>query len=91
MSTGHGPLQKRATVPEPRHSSWKHCLKVALRESHNGPLLTRVHAAEAALFLRWQELQADQTERQERADMLAACDQLLALKVHKLNWPALHG
>ena len=68
-------------------SSWRDAYKRVLNESHNGNLTDAVHAAEAALFLRSQELdgQGDDTEREE---MQAASADLLAIKVHKLGWPS---
>jgi hypothetical protein len=58
-----------------------------LNESDNSNLAEAIHAAEAALFLRSQELdgQGDQAEREE---IKAASADLLAIKVHKLGWPA---
>jgi hypothetical protein len=91
VSSGGGSIQRRAAFPEPRPPSWKNCLEDARRETHPHPLLARVHAAETALYSRWQELQADRTDLDERSEMRKASDELLGIKVHKLGWPALHG
>jgi hypothetical protein len=68
-------------------STWKDAYKKVLYESHNGNLTKAVHAAEAAIFLRSQELdgQGDDAEREE---IKAASADLLAVKVLKLGWPA---
>jgi hypothetical protein len=66
--------------------NWRDAYKKVLNESHNGHLTAALHAAEAAIFLRSQELdgQGDDAEREE---MSAASADLLAIKVHKLGWP----
>jgi hypothetical protein len=60
---------------------------LVLNETHNGNSTEAVQAAEAAIFLRSQELdgQGDETEREE---MKAASADLLTIKVHKVGWPA---
>jgi hypothetical protein len=66
--------------------NWRDAYKEVLNESPNGHLIAALHAAEAAIFLRSQELdgQGDDAEREE---MRAASADLLAIKVHKLGWP----
>jgi hypothetical protein len=66
-------------------NTWRHAYRKVLNESHNGNLTKAVYAAEAAIFLRLQELDGDDNEREE---MKAASADLLAIKVHKLGWPA---
>jgi hypothetical protein len=67
--------------------SWREAYNKVLIESHNGNLTEVVHAAEAAIFLRSQELdgQGDDTEREEIKE---ASDALLVVKVFELGWPA---
>jgi hypothetical protein len=50
-------------------------------------LLTLVHATEAALFLRWQEIDDLPAYCYERAAMETATRDLLAIKIRKLGWP----
>jgi hypothetical protein len=69
-------------------STWRDAYKKVWHESHNGNLTAVVHAAEAAIFLRSLELNR-QGDDAEREDMKAASADLLAIKVHKLGWPAL--
>lgn len=63
-------------------STWREAYKKVLNESHNGNLIKAIYAAEAAIFLRLQELEGDEAEREE---MKAASADLLAIKVHKLG------
>jgi hypothetical protein len=68
--------------------SWKRQIQKALRENDPEKLVHFVYATENALFFRWQELDA-KFDKQERAAMRSAADNLLAIKVHKLGWPGI--
>jgi hypothetical protein len=70
-----------------RSPSWNLCLEQALRESDRETLLPLIHATEAALYLRWEQVGSDPAHTQERAAMEAAAGDLLAIKIHKLGWP----
>lgn len=70
--------------------SWKRQIQKALRENEPEKLSDLVHAAESALFVRWQEL-CENDSPEERASMQAAADNLLAIKIHKLGWPNPRG
>lgn len=66
---------------------WKRQVERAMRELDPGSVTARVHAAEEALFLRWQELGNSAPNTEERRAMAAGADDLLAIKIHKLKWP----
>jgi hypothetical protein len=70
--------------------SWKRQIQKALRENEPEKLSDLVHAAEGALFVRWQELR-EKDSPEERASMQAAADNLLAIKIYKLGWPNPRG
>jgi hypothetical protein len=69
--------------------SWKAEYEKTIWESDNEKLLPCIHATEAALFLRWQELGNDSMAKEERAAMNAAAADLLNVKLHRLAWPGL--
>jgi hypothetical protein len=84
--------QQSLTLPSvPRKSvenpSWKAAYEKTRWESGTEKLLTLLHATEAALFLRWQELEDVPEHREERDEMESAAKDLLAVKIHKLGWP----
>jgi hypothetical protein len=68
---------------------WKRQVERAVRELDPGSITARVHAAEEALFLRWQELgnSARGSVSEEWCAMAAGADELLSIKIHKLKWP----
>jgi hypothetical protein len=70
--------------------SWKRQIQKALRENESEKLSDLVHAAEGALFVRWQELRENEG-LEERVSMQAAADNLLAIKIHRLGWPNPRG
>ena len=78
LSVSVGPITGR---------SWQRFIQKALREHDPDKLLQYVHASEMAMFFRWQEL-GKNIEPGEMASMQAAIDNLLAIKIHKLGWPA---
>ena len=69
--------------------SWKAEYEKTVWESDQEKLLPCIHATEAALFLRWQELGNHSAAKEERAAMNAAAADLLAIKLHRLGWPGL--
>ena len=69
--------------------SWKAEYEKTIWESDGEKLLLCIHATEAALFLRWQELGDDSMATEERAAMNAAASDLLAITLHRLGWPGL--
>jgi predicted glycosyl hydrolase (DUF1957 family) len=77
------------SVRSVRTSSWKAEYEKTIWETDNDKLLPCIHATEAALFHRWQELSDDSMAQEERAAMNAAAADLLAIKLHKLGWPGL--
>jgi hypothetical protein len=58
-----------------------------MREPDVARLTARVHAAEAAIFVRWQELGEGARGNSEWNAMNAATEELLSIKIHKLKWP----
>jgi hypothetical protein len=66
---------------------WKIAYEKAVWESDTKKLLTEIHSTEEALFHRWQEIADDATHAKERAEMEAASEDLLAIKIHRLGWP----
>jgi hypothetical protein len=78
------------TVRPLHEHSWKRHMQKALRENDPAKLVQFVYATEMALFFRWQELGVEPSES-ERAAMRSAADNLLAIKIYKLGWPAMPG
>jgi hypothetical protein len=70
-----------------RTSGWRRKFDRAMREPDLARLTARVHAAEAAIFLRWQELGEGARGNSEWNSMHAATEELLLIKIHKLKWP----
>jgi hypothetical protein len=68
-------------------SIWREAYRKVFNEQDHGQLTDAVHAAEAAIFLRSQELEGSADHHAERDEMKAAIADLLAIKVHKLRWP----
>jgi hypothetical protein len=67
--------------------SWKAAYEKTRWELDTEKLLTLIHATEAALLSRWQELEDVPAHREERHQMEAASRDLLAIKIHRLGWP----
>ena len=67
--------------------TWKTAYEKTRWELDVEKLLTLVHAAEAALFLRSQEIDDLPAYRYERAAMETAAKDLLAIKIRRLGWP----
>jgi hypothetical protein len=74
-------------MAEPNARSWKQLLVEALTETDNEKLTKRVHDAEGAIFLRWQELAGSSDHHEERKAMDVACAALLYIQVNDLGWP----
>jgi hypothetical protein len=66
---------------------WKTQVDRAIRELDPGSITASVHAAEEAIFLRWQVLGEGASGSEEWIAMAAATEQLLFIKIHKLKWP----
>ncbi|MGA7623182.1 MAG: hypothetical protein WB630_21440 [Candidatus Acidiferrales bacterium] len=71
-------------------SSWQEPYQHTLAEADKDRLIELVHATEAALFRRWQELAGSTDHHEERSEMDLACAALLSIKTHKLGWPGFH-
>jgi hypothetical protein len=67
--------------------SWKTAYEKTLWELDAEKLLTLIHAAEGALFDRWQDLGDEPGYTRERVVMKIAADDLLAIKINRLGWP----
>jgi hypothetical protein len=67
---------------------WKELYLQALLESDTEKLTELVQATEQAIVLRAQELLNSSDHHEERSEMAVAKASLLAIKVHKLGWPA---
>jgi len=88
MSESQQSLSPPSVPPKSGESpSWKAAYEKTLSELDSKKLLALLHATEAALYIRWQELENLPAHREERAQMEAAAKDLLAIKVHKLGWP----
>jgi len=70
-------------------SAWKQPYLEALKTSDKEKLTGLVQSAELAMFRRAMELTDSPEHRQERSELRLACMDLLAVKTHKLGWPAL--
>jgi len=68
---------------------WKRQMERAMRELDPENLTRQVHAAEEAIFLRWQEMEKNPSLRETREleEIKAATNELLTIKTQKLNWP----
>lgn len=69
--------------------SWKRLYLEALKTYERNNLTGLVQSAELAMFYRMAELTDSPEDRQERSELRLACVDLLAVKTHKLGWPAL--
>lgn len=72
-------------------SSWQEPYQRALAETDKDRLIELIHAAEAAMFRRWQELAGSSDHHEEKSEMEVASAALLSIKTRKLGWPGLHG
>ena len=73
-----------------RFPSWQRTVEAALHESDSQKLLDRVHAAEAAIFTRLEELGLNANDASHEAECQAitdSCKALYVLKRDKLGFP----
>jgi len=77
------------TFPEKRERipSWRFVYLNALRAEGVENMTRAVGAAEDAMFQRLQEIAGQPDDLQERAQLQAASDELLKIKIEKLGWP----
>jgi hypothetical protein len=68
--------------------SWKEPYLAALKESDKQKLTELVHAAEGAIFIRFQELAGSDNHYDERVELKAACEGLRLMQINKLGWPS---
>jgi hypothetical protein len=66
---------------------WRSAYEAACWELDEEKLLPLIHATEAALFIRWQELEDIPAHYEERDQMASAAKDLLAIKIQRLDWP----
>jgi hypothetical protein len=67
--------------------SWRSICWTAERAEGVEQVTQSVIDAEAAIFVRWQELAAQSGDAQECADLRQAAKVLLKIKQDKLGWP----
>ncbi|MGA7918321.1 MAG: hypothetical protein WCA38_01535 [Candidatus Acidiferrales bacterium] len=72
-------------------SSWQEPYQRVLGETDTNRLIELIHATEAAMFRRWQELAGSSDHHEERSELELASAALLSIKTHKLGWPAFNG
>jgi hypothetical protein len=81
----------RGVMPNSDLSPWKQSYEAALRNQDTERLTDRIFQAEAAIFQRQQELAGSSDHYEEKKEMEAASEDLLAIKTHKLGWPPVKG
>lgn len=69
-------------------SSWQESYRKLLAETDGEKLTELIHATEAAMFRRWQELANSTDHHEERSEMEVASAALLSIKTQKLGWPS---
>ena len=67
---------------------WQNLLQEAVNEPNSGRLSEKVQAAEAAIFLRLQELSVLPGNQQELEALQNACEELLEIQTQRLKWPS---
>ncbi|MGA7919621.1 MAG: hypothetical protein WCA38_08095 [Candidatus Acidiferrales bacterium] len=72
-------------------SSWQESYQLALTETDKDRLIELIHATEATMFRRWQELTNSPDHHEEGSEMEVASAALLRIKTHRLGWPAFDG
>jgi hypothetical protein len=70
---------------------WRNLLQEAANETDSGRLNEKVQAAEAAIFLRLQELSVLPDNQQELEALQKACEELLKIQTQRLKWPSNFG
>jgi len=73
------------------YAKWEGPLRQARQETDHQELLRLAGEAELALFQRFQELPVNAAGHQETLAILAACEELLQIKITSewLGWPGL--
>jgi hypothetical protein len=67
---------------------WRNLLREAANETDSGRLSEKVQEAEAAIFLRLQELSVLPDNQQELEALQKACEELLEIQTQRLKWPS---
>jgi hypothetical protein len=67
--------------------AWRQYYESALDELDVGNAEEKIHLAEEALFLRWQQLVGQEDNHGERNEMMRASYKLLRVKTNRLHWP----
>ena len=75
-------------MTEFQYPVWQETFQEALRESNLVRLSAKVQAAEAAIFLRLQELSVLPDHQQELGALQKACEELLKIQTQRLKWPS---
>jgi hypothetical protein len=80
-------LNLRHPMTKFQHPAWQNLLREAANETNLGRLNEKVQAAEAAIFLRLQELSVLPGNQQELEALQKACEELLEIQTQRLKWP----
>ena len=70
-----------------QYSAWQNLLQEAANETDSERLSEKVQEAEAAIFLRLQELSVLPGNQQELEALQKACEELLEIQTQRLKWP----
>jgi hypothetical protein len=73
------------------YPSWQIPLQEAVDEPDLQKLPEKLHAAEAAIFLRLQELSASSDGHNESDSIRLACREMLKIQTERLKWPGADG
>jgi hypothetical protein len=76
-------------MPETTASNWQDAHQKAVKETDTRKLPDLLLEAENQLFLRTQQLAGSSDHHEERSQMHVAANDLLAIRVKKLGWPAI--
>jgi hypothetical protein len=74
-----------------QYPSWQKPLQEAIEETDLQKLPEKVYAAEAAVFLRLQELSASSDGHKESEAIRLACREILKIQSERLKWPVPDG
>ena len=75
-------------MTEFQYPAWQNLLQGAVKETDPERLNEKVQAAEAAIFLRFQELSVLPGNQQELEALQKACEELLKIQTQRLKWPS---
>jgi hypothetical protein len=81
-------LNEGGIMPITKTLGWRESYWKAIQESDQKKLTELVHETEAGMFKRLQEIASSSDHHEERAEIQCASADLLAIKIHKLGWPA---